>query len=120
MKQQRFVRRIMGSRVASLGVATALFLVTLPSIVYGQQFVYVAGPTANAVAALNLNVGTGALTQVPGSPFAAGVAPLAVAVDRAGRYVYVANSGSNSVSAYAINAFNGALSPIFGSPFAVT
>jgi hypothetical protein len=66
------------------------------------------------------------LTQVPGSPYAAGTVPNTVAVDPSGKFVYVANecavdfcaSGIGSVSAYAINSASGALTPVIGSPFA--
>ncbi len=59
----------------------------------------------------------GALTPVPGSPFAAGSRPVSVAVDPTGKFAYVANDGDNNVSAYSIAA-NGALTPVPGSPFA--
>src|SRR5260221_9132204 len=59
----------------------------------------------------------GALTPVPGSPFAAGTEPLSVAVDPTAKFAYVANAGDNNVSAYSIGA-NGALKPVPGSPFA--
>ena len=56
--------------------------------------------------------------MVSGSPFAAGSAPDAVAVDPSGRFAYVANYGSDNISAYAINPTTGALTPVSGSPFA--
>ena len=61
----------------------------------------------------------GALTPVPGSPFAAGTEPNSVAVDSTAKFAYVANTLSNNVSAYSIGA-NGALTPLtsLGSPFA--
>src|SRR5271170_3803033 len=62
---------------------------------------------------------TGALTEVTGSPFAAGTGPSGVLVDSTGAYVYVTNSGTgaNSISGYVLAA-NGTLTPITGSPFA--
>ena len=59
----------------------------------------------------------GALTPVPGSPFAAGSGPVSVAVDPTGKFAYVANVDGSNVSAYSIGA-NGALTPVPGSPFA--
>jgi 6-phosphogluconolactonase len=45
----------------------------------------------------------GALTPVPGSPFAAGRnGPLSVAVDPTGKFAYVASDLSNNVLAYSI------------------
>jgi DNA-binding beta-propeller fold protein YncE len=46
---------------------------------------------------------SGALTPVPGSPFAAGTFPISVAIDPTGTYVYVANLISNNIYAYSIN-----------------
>jgi len=60
---------------------------------------------------------TGALTQVPGSPFPAGTQPREIAIDPLNQFVYVVNQGSNNISAYVI-ASTGALAPIVGSPFA--
>ena len=51
-----------------------------------------------------IDVGTGTLTPITGSPFAAGLQPASVAVDPSGKFAYVANSSSNDVSAYTINA----------------
>ena len=82
-----------------------------------SQFVYLT--TANdQVSAYRFDAQTRVLTQAPGSPFAAGVAPAGVAVDPSNRFVYVANSGSNDVSAYMIDSATGALTPVARSPFA--
>src|SRR5260221_319047 len=80
------------------------------------QFVYVANqfPSHN-VSAYSIGA-NGALTPVPGSPFAAGIGASAVAVDPAAKFAYVANA-DGTVSAYSIGA-NGALTPVPGSPFA--
>jgi 6-phosphogluconolactonase len=84
------------------------------------KFVYVANQGQNTLSGFNLDTSTGALTAVPGSPFAAGTAPTGVtAVTTAsnGAVVYVANEGSNNVSAFTINT-DGSLTEITGSPFA--
>ena len=65
-----------------------------------------------------VDAGTGALSEVAGSPFAAGLDPQSVTVDPTGRFAYVANRQSADVSAYVIDAGTGALSEIAGSPFA--
>src|ERR1017187_8779562 len=82
-----------------------------------SQFIYLAN-ASNHVSAYRFDAHTTVLTQAPGSPFAAGVAPAGVAVDSGNRFVYVANSGSNDVSAYTIEAATGALPPVALSPFA--
>jgi hypothetical protein len=60
------------------------------------QFAYVANQGANVSA---YSIGTnGALTPVPGSPFAAGLNPFSVAVDPTGKFAYVANLGTGSAA----------------------
>ena len=84
------------------------------------QFAYAANfDVPGDVSAYTINATTGALTPVPGSPFAAaGIEPVSVAVSQNGQFAYVANTDSNNVSAYTINATTGALTPVLGSPFA--
>ncbi|MFY9739674.1 MAG: beta-propeller fold lactonase family protein [Candidatus Cybelea sp.] len=98
------------------------------------HYVYVTDDTSASVSAFAINASTGTLTQVKGSPFAAGPDPWGVAVDPTGKFAYVTNvtdarkfaqatnvtspSSSGSVSAYVINARSGALTQVKGSPFA--
>ena len=88
------------------------------------HYVYVTNDGSANVSAFAINASTGALTQVPGSPFSAGPEPWGIAVDPTGKFAYVTNvtdggtsGASGSVSAYAINASNGALTQVKGSPF---
>ena len=80
------------------------------------QFVYVTNETSNNVSAYSIGA-DGALTPVPGSPFAAGIQSYSVAVDPTGKFAYVPNFNSANVSAYSIGA-DGALTQLTGSPFA--
>jgi 6-phosphogluconolactonase len=91
------------------------------------QFCYVAnGGGSNNVSGYQIesaaNISTyriarsGALTPVPGSPFATGREPYSIAVNAANQCAYVANRFDKNISAYAVAA-NGALTPIEGSPF---
>jgi 6-phosphogluconolactonase len=76
---------------------------------------------AKSISVYRVDATTGALTLVPGSPFAAGNDPTADAIVPSGRFAYVVNKGSSSdlgsVSAYRINTITGALMPVAGSPF---
>jgi 6-phosphogluconolactonase (cycloisomerase 2 family) len=64
------------------------------------------------------SVGTsGALTPIPGSPFAAGTRPTGVASDSSSAYVFVTDSAHNAVLAYTVGS-SGALTPLSSSPFA--
>jgi 6-phosphogluconolactonase (cycloisomerase 2 family) len=84
----------------------------------GTRYVFVGNGGSNDVSAFTVSPTTGALTAVPGSPFAAGTDPQAMAFDGVGN-LYVANAGSDNVSAYAIDANTGALTALPGSPVAV-
>ena len=83
----------------------------------GSRFVFVANEGSNDVSAFAVDPTTGALTAVPGSPFAAGTDPQAFAFDGSGS-LYVTNAGSDNVSAYSIDGNTGALTPQPGSPVA--
>jgi YVTN family beta-propeller protein len=102
------------------------FLGTVPVVSGGRArsvtvdpkgtFVYLTATTDNPatsageVSTYTVNASTGALT-LAGS-IAAGVAPVSVTVDPAGRFVYVTNSDSNDVSMYTIDATTGSLTSI--------
>ena len=77
-----------------------------------SQHVYVVNETTNNISAYAVNATSGALTQIAGSPYAAGTDPQALAFDPTGSYLYVANNGTNNLSAYAVNASTGALTPL--------
>lgn len=88
------------------------------------KFVYVADfgyPSSPGVSAYTIDVTSGALTPVKGSPFRIGDFPWGVAIDPTGKYVYVTDAGSGSagfVSGYSVKKTSGALTPVKGSPFA--
>jgi len=88
------------------------------------QFAYEANVSSSNVWGYSIGA-NGALTPVPGSPFAAGIGCFSMALDPAGKFAYVLNGNSatapfnGNVSAYSIGA-NGALTQLtsLGSPFA--
>ncbi len=85
-----------------------------------SAYVYVANNSSGgsgSVSAYAINPATGALTAVPGSPFAVGMGPVGVAISPNGAFVYVTNTNSGNISVFAINAASGALSTVAGSPF---
>jgi 6-phosphogluconolactonase (cycloisomerase 2 family) len=86
------------------------------------KFAYVPNLGANHgngnLSAYTIDSSTGALTAVPGSPFAGGLIPQFVTVHPNGKFAYVTNGLSNNVWAYAIDATSGALTAVLGSPFA--
>lgn len=68
-----------------------------------------------SVAAFTIDLETGALREIEGSPFPTGELPRAVAADPAGRFLYVL--AGFGIYVYTINPDTGALSEIEGSPF---
>ena len=64
--------------------------------------------------------GTGALSELPGSPFESdGINPHGSVIDSMGRHLFVANVTSNDVSVFTIDPVTGVLHPSKGSPFPV-
>ena len=84
---------------------------------FGRRFVFVANKGSNDVSAFSVNNTTGALTTVPGSPFAAGIDPKAMALPRS-QYLYVANAGADTISAFFVDASTGSLTPLSPATFA--
>lgn len=75
------------------------------------------GVPTGTIHSFSLNTATGALTEVPGSPFSAGLGPEQMAVDPTGRFLYVANQNSQDITAFSIDPGTGSLALIPGSPF---
>jgi 6-phosphogluconolactonase len=101
----------------TLAISFCFLASQFPAI--ATQFVYVATYTSsNSVYGFTIDPDSGALTPVPGSPFAAGHSPTSVAVDTNTQFAYVTNFDSNTVSGYRIDQITGALTPLPGSPFA--
>lgn len=81
-------------------------------------FAFVANAGSSNVSVYVIDQVTGRLTQVAGSPFAAGTQPQRVTVDPTGKFAFVPNAGSNNISVYQFNSTTGFLTPVPGSPFA--
>ena len=79
--------------------------------------VYASSGAGNDVHGYSVDQTTGALTPLPGSPYAAGARPQFVTVDPSGKFAYTANEQSADISAYAIDATTGVLTPVPGAPF---
>ncbi len=79
------------------------------------RFIYVANELADTVSGFSVNPATGALTPVPGSPYAAGVRPRDVAIDSEGKFLYATAWYSSEVYGWAIQA-DGSLVAVPGSP----
>lgn len=86
-----------------------------------QQYVYtsVPGSSSSAVSGFSKASATGALSQVPGSPFNERLEGGLAAIDGQGKFLFVLNPKSNDISMFQIDQASGALSEVAGSPFAV-
>lgn len=86
-------------------------------VIYAPQYLYVTNYNSNNVSGYSINPTNGALTALPGSPFAAGTNPQSVAANAGSGFAYVANWYDGTISEYSIGS-NGALSSL-GSPFSL-
>ena len=80
------------------------------------QYLFVSETGTNGIRSFTVN-SSGTLTELSGSPIAAGAGVGAVMVDRTGAFVYAVNQAGNTISAYTL-ASTGALTAVTGSPFA--
>jgi 6-phosphogluconolactonase len=82
----------------------------------GSTYLYIArSGTGGGLAVYSIG-NNGALTEVSGSPFAAGTQPYSVVLNNAGTDVYVANRGDGTISGYSV-ASSGTLTALTGSPY---
>jgi 6-phosphogluconolactonase len=101
--------------------ASDVIVPTAVDVLASGAYVYVAAydssVTPNVGYVFGFSVGSsGALTPLPGSPFAAGVKPSAIASNSTSANVYVTDFSSGNVRGYAV-ASTGALTALGGSPF---
>ena len=94
-----------------------ILLPTAVTVLASNADVYVTAydTTANAGYVFGFSIGTGTLTALAGSPFAAGTHPSAIVTDSTSSHVYITDLANGNVLGYT-NA-GGLLSPISGSPF---
>ena len=107
------------------GILRLLLLqVTVPATAFAQtpqqQYVFGSVPLRSAtsqVAAYVKNGQTGALSAVPGSPFADSLPGGVMAVDALGRFLFVVNTSASNISMFQIDQSTGNLVEVPGSPF---
>ncbi len=69
----------------------------------------------NDISVFSIDPGSGALTEVPGSPFFANQNPTQILITHSGKFVYTTNPGIGMVTGFSFS--NGVLTKIPGSPF---
>jgi len=85
-----------------------------------QQYVFGSVPLTPAtsqLAAFAKNGQTGALSAVPGSPFADSLRGAAMAIDGLGHFLFVINPATSNISMFHIDQSTGSLTQVSGSPF---
>ncbi len=85
----------------------------------GNAFVYTANAGGNSVSGF-ANDGTGALTPVPGSPFAVAGQPFGIAATPNHQFLYVSSFQNNQVNEFVINAASGVITPLTCTTVATT
>jgi hypothetical protein len=75
------------------------------------EFLYTVNPATHTISAYKINPLTGALTQLPGSPFPSLPGLTTISVDASHQRITAYDSGSSATS-YTINQLNGGLTPI--------
>lgn len=80
------------------------------------NFLYVALTGLGKISVLAIDSHTGALNEIPASPFGAGkkVQALVIAPNH---YLYAVNASDNTISGYSMNPGDGSLSSLSGSPY---
>jgi len=82
------------------------------------EFIFSANQIDHNLSAYQLDLQTGGLQPLQGSPFKTGRFPVSAAVTPNGHFVYVSNQGSDNISAFALDKEHNTLTPLAGSPFA--
>ncbi len=112
-----YMRRKFTARGSAAGAGIILAAVTLTmgilsscgsSSSSSSHVAYVAGGQTS-VSAFRINNGSGSVSPLPGSPYAAGSSPSSVVVHPSGQFVYVANRADSSLSLFTADSGNGAL-----------
>jgi len=104
-----------GANASHVVVPTAVNVLASGAYVYVIAYDSSVTPSAGYVFGFSVGSG-GALTAVPGSPFAAGDQPSAIASDAKSAYVYVTDSVRGDVLGYTVGS-TGALTALSGSPY---
>lgn len=86
------------------------------SVTPNYKLLYVSNQISDDIHAYAISPGTGALTEIAGSPFAASAQLTGLEVTANGRFLVAAANSTNSVQVFSIAA-SGALAQVAGSPF---
>lgn len=97
---------------ASLSATNPQILAVSPS----AAALYVSNGSLGTISGFAIGSG-GTLTELGGSPFAAGGNITGITIDSKGQFLYAADTGNSKIASFSIQS-NGALAPVAGAPFA--
>jgi len=97
--------------LAAAVLMTTLGILSGCSSSSGSHVAYVTGGQAS-VASFRVSNGSGGVTPLAGSPYAAGNSPSSVVVHPSGQFVYVANQADSSISLFTADPASGSLSEV--------
>ncbi|MBZ5657479.1 MAG: lactonase family protein [Acidobacteriia bacterium] len=80
------------------------------------QYLLVTNTVSNSISVFSVDAGSGALTEVAGSPFPSNNGPTEILITPSGKFVYVTNPSIGFITAYTFA--GGVLSQVTGSPYA--
>jgi 6-phosphogluconolactonase (cycloisomerase 2 family) len=115
---EEFVRAIVAATI--LTMLPAVFCRPIAAQTAPPTFLYLLegrGTATGTIHAFSTSAASGAITEVPGSPFTAGLIPEQLAIDPTARFLYVTNQQSQDITGFSIDASTGALTVLPGSPF---
>jgi len=101
------------------GVGSGFFAANRLTTCVVGNLLFVANEQSNNISVFSINPATGALSLVPGSPFATGGiagSGISLGVTPDNRFLFASSSGSRNIAVFSIAA-NGTLTLIPGSPF---
>jgi 6-phosphogluconolactonase len=103
-----------GASASHIIVPTGINVLASGAYVYVTAYDSSVSPSVGYIFGFSVGSG-GVLSPLPGSPFAAGVEPYAIASDSSSSYVYVTDFAKGKVLGYSVSSGN--LSPLPGSPY---
>jgi 6-phosphogluconolactonase (cycloisomerase 2 family) len=96
---------------ASLTAPNPQFMAVTPT----ENALYVSNGSSGTISAFAI-AGSGALTEIAGSPFTGGAFMAGLAIDSKDQFLYAADTINSKIASFSIQS-GGALTPVAGSPF---
>jgi 6-phosphogluconolactonase (cycloisomerase 2 family) len=96
---------------ASLAAPNPQFLAVAPN----ASVLYVSNGSSGTISAFSVG-GSGAPTEIAGSPFTGGAFMAGLVIDPKGQFLYAADTISSKIAGFSVQS-GGALTPVAGSPF---